>query len=263
MDEHRMEKLAEDNADASFKPLTAGWAVGDLAELLVALANGDGGSVLLELGTLTFEDVTDRIREASLRIEPTLILPLPAPAEPGRLVVTVPEGLPHVFALDGRYLARERGETRALSPREIRRLLIERGEHSYEEEIRREATLDDLDWQAVEAYATRMVGVGASAHALLAQRGCIVGRGDEWFPTHAGLLLFGTDPQRYIRGAFITAARFAGAEMSDTFARQEIVGNLPQQILHAETFLLDNLRRGVQLGTSMERTEHLEYPMEA
>jgi ATP-dependent DNA helicase RecG len=51
--------------------------------------------------------------------------------------------------------------------------------------------------------------------------------------------------------------------MSDTFTRQEMVGNLIAQIGQAETFLLDNLRRTVQLGGNMERTEALEYPMEA
>src|SRR5258708_32289006 len=265
MDEPDVEKLAEDNANSNVKLLAADCTVADLAELLTAMANGDGGTLLLELGALTLEDASDRVYEAALRIEPTLILPLPvlSPSGQGLLLVTVPQGLPHVFALDGRYLHRDGNETRPLLPREIRRLLIERGEHSYEEEIRRDATLNDLDWQAVEAYAVRMHGAGASAHALLAQRGCIVERGNARPPTKAGLLLVGTDPQRYIRGAFITAARFASAEMSDTFSRHEIVGNLPQQILQAETFLLDNLRRGVQLGTSMERTEYLEYPMEA
>src|SRR5258708_22043706 len=263
MDEPNVEQLAEDNADSRVKLLTADCTVSDLAELLVAMANGDGGTLLLKLGTATLEDAADRINQATLRIEPIPVLPLPVALDQGVLLVTVPEGLPHVFALDGRYLTRDGNKTRALNPREIRRLLIERGEHSFEEEIRRDATLDDLDWQAVEAYATRMHGAGTSAHTLLVQRGCIVERDNAWSPTNAGLLLFGTDPQRYIRGAFITAARFASAEMSDTFSRHEIVGNLPQQILQAETFLLDNLRRGVQLGTSMERTEYLEYPMEA
>ena len=50
---------------------------------------------------------------------------------------------------------------------------------------------------------------------------------------------------------------------SDVFTRQDIVGTLPQQIQRVETFLIDNLRRGVQLGEYMARTELMEYPLKA
>jgi ATP-dependent DNA helicase RecG len=235
----------------------------DLAENLVALANSEGGTLLLELGNATLDDAADRIREASLLADPLLILPFPALTDAQIAAVTIPDGLSHVYALDGRYLIRDGLENRPLSPRELRRLLVERGELSYEEDISSGVTLNDLDVRAVESYAARMIGPGYSAEAILAQRNCIVKRGDVWVPTNAGLLLFGKEPQQFIRGAFITAARFAGNEMSDTFTRQDISGSLPQQILNAETFLLDNLRRGVYLGATMERTEQLEYPMEA
>lgn len=41
-------------------------------------------------------------------------------------------------------------------------------------------------------------------------------------PTYAGMLLFGKDPQRFVRGADITAARFASETMGDTFTRQDM-----------------------------------------
>src|SRR5690606_27925355 len=64
-------------------------------------------------------------------------------------------------------------------------------------------------------------------------------------------------------GAEITAARFAGETMTDTFTRQDIGGSLPDQIRMAEAFLHDHLRRDFQLGSSMAREERFEYPMEA
>src|SRR5690606_25778707 len=45
--------------------------------------------------------------------------------------------------------------------------------------------------------------------------------------------------------------------------KQDITGNLPEQLRRAETFLIDNLRRGVHIGKSMARAESLEYPLEA
>ena len=51
--------------------------------------------------------------------------------------------------------------------------------------------------------------------------------------------------------------------MSDTFSRQDLQGTLPDQIRRAETFLVDHLRKGVQLGSTMARQENFEYPLEA
>lgn len=235
-----------------------------LAETLVAMANSRGGVLHLVLGDTPIEDALDRVREASLRAEPTLILPVPAVDGDSHLFVTVPPGLPHVFAVEGRYLFRDGDANRPLSPRELRRLLIERGDLSYEEEIAHGATLDDLDWPQVELYARRLAAAGRETpQEVLLRRGCLLRHHGELIPTNAGVLLFGKAPTRFVRGAHITAVRFAGTEMGDVFTRQDISGPLPDQIRRAETFLLDNLRRGVHLGASMERAEQLEYPMEA
>jgi ATP-dependent DNA helicase RecG len=51
--------------------------------------------------------------------------------------------------------------------------------------------------------------------------------------------------------------------MGDTFTRQDMSGTLPDQIRRAETFLVDHLRKGIQLGVTMARAETFEYPMEA
>jgi ATP-dependent DNA helicase RecG len=242
--------------------LPAHVSVGHLAETLVAMANSRGGTLQLELGGKPIEDAIDFVREAALRADPTLILPLPQIVDDTRMIITVPPGLPHVFSLEGRYLSRDQGANRALSPRELRRLLVERGELSYEEQTTHGATLGDLDWHRVESYA-RQIGERVSARDILLQRGCIVQREGSWFPTNAGILLFGKEPTQFIRGAHITAVRFAGTEMGDVFTREDITGTLPDQIRRAEAFLLDNLRRDVLLGASMERAEQLEYPMEA
>jgi predicted HTH transcriptional regulator len=84
---------------------------------------------------------------------------------------------------------------------------------------------------------------GISPEQILIKRGCLAKSSGTLQPTHAGLLLFGRDPQQFIRGSDITAARFAGSEMGDVFTRQDITGTLPQQIRRAETFLVDNLPR--------------------
>jgi ATP-dependent DNA helicase RecG len=172
--------------------------------------------------------------------------------------------MPHIYSLEGRYLAREGTANAPLPPHRLRRLILERGDAKFESEAVRGATRDDLDWAQVEAYAAGLSGMGGTpAEQVLLKRGCLVKRNASLVPTHAGILLFGKDPQQFLRGSDITAARFAGTEMGDVFTRQDISGTLPQQIRRAETFLVDSLRKGVRIGDTMARSEQLEYPLKA
>jgi ATP-dependent DNA helicase RecG len=180
------------------------------------------------------------------------------------VVAHIPPGMPHVYSLDGRYLIRHGTENSPLKPRDLRRLLIMRGEVSFETDIARGASLDDLDWERVRAYVAGLGGMSdSSAETILLKRGCLAEQDGRLRPTHAGILLFGKDPSIFLRGAEITAARFAGEAMGDTFTKQDITGTLPDQLRRAETFLIDNLRRGVHIGKTMARAENFEYPLEA
>ena len=180
------------------------------------------------------------------------------------VVVHIPPGMPHVYALDGRYLSRQGIENTALKPRELRRLIIERGELSFETEIAHGTSLDDIDWDKAKAYVSTLGGINeGEVETALFRRGCLTQQDGRLRPTNAGILLFGKDPQRHIRGAEITAARFPGDTMSDSFKRDDIVGTIPDQIRRAEAFLIDHLRKDVSIGKTMERTETFEYPLEA
>lgn len=249
-------------------------AVDSLAATMVAMANSQGGVVLVGvtgptgtvIGVRDADNAVDRVLQAALAIDPPLIIPMPRVARlrDRPVVVThIPRGMPHVYAIDGRYLYREGVENTALKPRDIRRLMMERGETSFEIEIVRGATLDDIDWDKAEAYVDGLAVGNDNAEMILARRGCLAQQEGRMRPTSAGLLLFGKDPQRHIRGAEITAARFAGETMSDKFTRQDMGGTLPDQIRKAEAFLHDHLRREFQLGRTMARDEQFEYPLEA
>ena len=107
-----------------------------VTETLVALANGDGGTLLLGLsakgvagrdhdaGTLAELAV-----DAALQAEPPLILPRPqlVELESGAVAaVQVPAGLPHVYSVKGIYLTRTGAHNRPLTTPELRRLLLDR-----------------------------------------------------------------------------------------------------------------------------------------
>ncbi|HVU13879.1 MAG TPA: ATP-binding protein [Phototrophicaceae bacterium] len=246
-----------------------------MATILTAMANSHGGMLVLGMigpaatliGVRDASSAIDRVLQAALSIEPPLIIPMPRTIllkDKHVVVVHIPPGMPHVYALDGRYLSRQGIENTALKPRELRRLIIERGELSFETEIARGASLEDIDWDKAKAYTTTLGGVSETeVETALFRRGCLAKQEGRLRPTNAGILLFGKDPQRHIRGVEITAARFPGDIMSDTFQREDILGTIPDQIRRAEAFLIDHLRKDVSIGRTMERTETFEYPLEA
>ncbi len=245
-----------------------------IAETLLAFANSHGGTLLLGLDTkgevVGVDDTVeyiDKVLQASLMLSPQLIIPLPQLCKlHGKTIVVtqIPRGMPHVYSLEGRYLYRIAQENAPLSPRKLRHLMIERGELSFEMQTAPHAELDDIDWSKAAEYAKRLGALGdGDIQTILFKRGCLAKEGNALFPTNAGILLFGKDPQRFVQGSEITAVRFAGETMSDTFSRQDITGTLPEQIRKAETFLIDYLRKDVMLKDRMVREENYEYPLEA
>jgi ATP-dependent DNA helicase RecG len=245
-----------------------------LAETLVAFANAGGGTLLIGLdprggkptGLQDPQAAADLALQAALSADPPLIIPLPqitGPEDQPVLAVTVPPGLPHVYSYRGKYLIRDGSHNRPLDPRQLRRLMMERGASSFEALVPDGVRLEDLDWEKAESYLSLLGRVSsASPQETLLKRGCLVQRDGRLLPTFAGLLLFGCDPQRWARSSVILVARYAGTTMGDTFVRDEIQGTLPEQIRRAEAFVVDNMRRGVRL-LGLERFEETEYPIEA
>jgi ATP-dependent DNA helicase RecG len=250
-------------------------ATPQLAETLAAMANAEGGAVLIGVtgdeeptlqGVDDVEATIEAILSAGLGLTPPLIAPMPKSIlmdEKSVVMVDVPAGMPYIYTADGRYLTHQNGQVIPLNTLQLRQLMIERGEVSFETEPACGTSLADLDWGKVAEYARLVRSTDEDVKHLLHKRGCLLKQGESYLPTHAGILLFGKDPTPFIRGAEITAVRFAGQTMSDTFSRQDIGGTLPDQIRRAETFLIDHLRKGVTLKGKMARTEQLEYPMEA
>lgn len=243
-----------------------------IAETLTAFANTQGGVLFIgggrrgaADGVSDVDEVTTRILDAAWEVQPPLTRTLPLPTAidvDGVTVVAVevPPGLSHAYRLGGRFLGRRGTANEALDAEALRQLLLARGEVTFESLPARDTSLDDLDLEAVEAYAEGLDRfAGVAIEDVLRRRGCLT---REAVPTYAGLLLFGTAPQRVLPSAQILVARYPGREMGDTFLREVVEGPLPQQIMRAEAFVVDNMRRGAVMR-GLTREETLEYPREA
>ena len=245
-----------------------------LAMTLVGMANAGGGTVLLGIsprsghvsGVDDPHEAIDRVFQAGLLAEPTLVLPVPQviDLEQAKVVaILVPQGLPNVYSVDGRYLGREGTQSNPLSARRLRQLLHERGVMHFETRLPPGATFDDLDNDLVKAYSDRLQMPGSEApDQVLARRGCLILERGIFRPTYAALLLFGRYPQQWLPNASILAARFSGNTFSDRFIKQEISGTLAEQLQKAEIFIRENLRSHVHIS-GMAHEEQQEYPPEA
>jgi len=248
--------------------------IGQLAETLTAFANGIGGVLLLGVtsrgrpkGLVDPEAALDKAIKAALSCDPPLIIPLPKLIQLDDihlLLVEVPAGLAHVYQTGQHYPIRAGAENVNLSTRQLRRLMLTRGQMNFERTIVSGARLDDLDWSQAERYVQTVPGLSSeSVEEALIKRGCLIrdNRGHH-HPTHAGLLLFGHDPAAYVPSAEIIVVRYAGLQMSDTFVREDIRGPLPFQIRRAEAFVVGNIERSFQLD-GLARSERLAFPLAA
>lgn len=217
-----LKKLISAGPSARIEVLSPATATHErMARSLVALANTRGGVLIVPLGPKVKADpaeLRDRALQALLMSEPRLIVPLPylvaqsAHAEwPDALVIEVPEGLPNVYALEGRYLARENARNGVLNPRALRELMLIRGEGTWESASPSGSSREDLDWGKIDAYAQRILLGGDTVEDLLLRRGCLIKKGRQVKPTYAGLLLFagsrsaGCAAQRfYVRASMAT-----------------------------------------------------------
>ncbi len=254
-----------------------------LAETLVALANAHGGIVILGVGPNgKLQGVADHdaamatVQAAGLLSTPPLILPRPhrvALDDKIVCITEVPPGLPHAYSLNGRYLSRTGAHNRLLSSAELAALLLARDEAGFESRPAADATLADLDAAQVASYLAALgVPAGEEWQRTLLARGGLVGVAgvarsetghsteDGLLPTYAGVLLFGRQPQRFLRNAQLSLVRYAGATMGDEFLRQDATGALPEQIRQAEAFVAANMRRGMRLS-GFTRQETTEYPL--
>ncbi len=252
--------------------------VDEVAETLVAFANSTGGTLVVGVSGRTrakVEGLADPLAarelllDAALACTPPLILPLPRETQyddKRLLIVTVPAGLSQVYALHGKYVRREGVTNQPLAPDALRRLLLERGEVSWERSVPEGATLDELDPASIEAYARR-VGLDATEDALglLYRRGSVVPMQPlseahpTWQPTNAGFLLFARRVEARYPQAEMTLVHYRGYDMADVFEREDLRAPLVEMIRRAERWLSEHIRKGSRM-VGFERQDWTQFP---
>jgi ATP-dependent DNA helicase RecG len=246
-----------------------------LAECLVALANSDGGLIVLGLDengrptTPIWEEEAETVlREAAERCRP----PVPTSwhsveTRNGLLIGLQVLRSTELHALDdGRILIRSGAQNRPLSGDEVRDLAASKNTAEYETEIVPGALPDDLDTDIIRDYLARREERGAPRTLDVAELLYEIGATNrEGSPTAIGVLLFGKKPQLFFPQSSITFVKFPGTEPRGEDGgigygrRDEITGNLARIIERTWNIIFEEMRVGATVN-GLERAELLEYP---
>lgn len=250
-------------------------AASKLAETLAAMANADGGTVLVGLhadgrvNDSPVEDVEALLARAQALCRPPVFTTLSSVSLPGGEVIAITVsrgGQPHRLS-DGRLVVRSGSHNRSLSASEAAQLESARGGASFEERPLPGATRDDLDPAVIAEYAARRAersprGERLEGDELLIEAGAI---GLDGVPTVAGMLLFGRRPQRFVEQSGLVFVRFAGKDprgpggLPGYGRREELTGPLARIIEGAWRILWEEMRHEAVIP-GLAREERPEYP---
>jgi len=127
------------------------------------------------------------------------------------------------------------------------------------------AKIDDLDEDKIKNFFLKRKNkqeIPESYNKALASYHIITDEHGHRYPTVAGILLFGKEPQRFFPDSFMICSRFAGLEGRQALATLDCTGTLLEQYEEAYSFVLSKLNRSFTI-TGKVRQEKLEIPEEA
>ena len=245
----------------------------DVAETLAAMANADGGALVLGIeddGAVSGADypedrlkilrsapkthikpaVKARIREGKLNEKPVLLFEVDWSMEAHQLT-------------DGRYLLRIDDRNVPFPAADIEAMKEGKRRRVTETRFVSEATLADLDLALIERLGERQ-GMRASSEEILAHYRLAEGRNGRTVLTMAALLLFGKDPGRWHPRCGIDFVKYEGTERRvgaalNIIKRERIEGPLVLLIEKAYETIRTHLRERQHL-VDLFFEEKLEYP---
>lgn len=247
----------------------------ELAETLIAMANADGGTILVGLdpsGRVSDsppEDVEALLGRAQALCRPPISAGWRTLDLPGgqAVAITVSRSAQPHRTTDGRVLVRSGARNRLLSPAEAQQMEAARGALSFEERPVPGATLDDLDPDVIAEFAAKRAeraprGEHLEGEELLIEAGAL---GLDRVPTVAGVLLFGRRPQRFVEQSGLVFVRFSGLDprgpggLPGYGRREEITGPLARVIERAWRVVWEEMRHEAIIP-GLTREERPEYP---
>ena len=246
----------------------------DVAVVLSAMANADGGTLLVGVeddkditgvGYEKEDPINKIIRAPQNRVDPPLKTRLEKINVDGKLVLLFEvDWSPDVHRLtDGRYLLRV-GEHNQPYPAELIHLMKEaKRKGLYERQFIPEATFEDLDLSLIEQFRKR-AGNGESVKELLSRYRLVEEDNGRLRITRAALLLFARDPLKWHPRCGIDFVKYAGTDRQfgtriNVVKRDRLDFPIVRLIVEAYRVIKEHIRERVLLHDLFFQ-EKFEYP---
>ena len=253
-----------------------------LAELIVAFANGVGGTIVVGMDAQgqVHDDVAEDAeplfeRALGMCLPPFRATELPLwqmePVRESQVACIVVRPTQREMSVHGQAVYVRSGTQNVRLREPGRSQTDDPDDELYESQVVPGAALDDLDDEIIEEYRRNRLQRGPSGavltrRELLRDAGAITPQGE---PTVAGLLLFGRNPTSFLPQVGVVIVRFAGTSLREAARgeqrygrRVEIVGPAARVIEGTWQVLFEELhRQAVQDG--LERRETYALPPDA
>jgi ATP-dependent DNA helicase RecG len=234
-----------------------------LAKEIVSFANTLGGSILIGVeddGTITGITNAPQIEEWVANICRNNVVPplnttttIEKVGHLDILHIQIPKGKDKPYQTNkNQFLIRVGSTNRVASPQELMRLFQQSGVFHFDAIGVPNTQINDLNWSKLDKYFDQY-GVDFSNDSdkerLLINTDILT---IEKEVTVAGLLVFGTNPQKYLHNASISFAHFAGQTLDDTLLDKQVIeGTLDYQIETCVSVIKNNIQtpsviKGVQ-----------------
>ncbi|MCO5199344.1 MAG: putative DNA binding domain-containing protein [Anaerolineae bacterium] len=246
-----------------------------LAECLVALANADGGLIVLGLDDngkpadeIWDEEAEGALRAAVMQCRPPVVTRWQRIEAPhGDLIgIQIPRSADLHTLADGRVLVREGRENRPITGQALRQLAGNRTVAEYEAETVPGADRDDLSAEIITEYLAKREARGLSNIGSLDQLLFEIGATDrDNNPTVAGTLLFSAKPHIFLPQSGVVFVKFSGTDPRGADGgigygrRDEIQGPLHHIVERTWNIIWEEMRVGAHVR-GLQREEVPEYP---
>ncbi|GAB6057080.1 RNA-binding domain-containing protein [Desulfonatronum parangueonense] len=248
-----------------------------LAGEIVSMANFAGGVILIGVeddgtvqGVQRVDMETFIVNVCRNAIRPSILPQIEKMRHGDKLiyVVTIEHGDAVYATATGKYFIRV-GSTKQPTQQELLRLFQKRNLLQFDETPVLSASPQSIAIPKVDAYLRRLGQQGLDAeHELgleqeLVNLSILTATESGTYPTLAGLLVFGKDPQKHFPSYTVSCGAYAGSDfLSDVIREEDLTGTQDQLIENAIAFLKLTMPKRTHLANELQRVDTYLYPVD-
>ena len=252
--------------------------VESLAGEIVALANLAGGVILIGVeDDGAVQGVRRNDMEAFIvnvcrnAIRPSILPQIEKMFHGDKLIyiITIEQGDAVYSTAAGKYFIRVGSTKQQPTQQELLRLFQKRNLVQFDETPVLSGSLQSIAIPKVDAYLRRLGQQGLDEeHELgleqeLVNLSILTTTQTGTYPTLAGLLLFGKDPQKHFPSYTVTCGAYAGSDfLADVIREDDLTGTLDQLIENAISFLKLTMPKRTHLANGLQRVDNYLYPVD-